>query len=186
MTDTPSKRYREVAHRYLEYARLENSEVVPDPATPDEISAAEVALGCRFPDSYRWFQLELGRVENDLLDICSVKRGESDTKNIVEANIDARGDSYAPLPTHLIAFSDSSYDLYCFDTSAAKRGECPVVWWDREHDGTQRPQRVSASFLDWLEAEVRERAAEAKSAHIKGVTNIIAAFAREVFRNRVK
>lgn len=95
----------------------------------------------------------------------------------------------ARLPPHLIAFSDSGSDSYCFDSSASQGGECPVVWWDHQGDETQRPQRAGTSFLDWLSAEVRERAAETKWSSLRGLTSRLRAarsFARDVMKARAK
>ena len=181
-----TQRYREVARLLREHARSDHWEAVAEPATAEEVSAAERALGCRFPDSYRWFQLEFGDFANGPLDIYGVRPPEPPAMNIVGINLDARRDGDPRLPPHLIAFSDSSSDCYCFDTSASEGGECPVVWWDHEGDETQRPQRAGTSFLDWLAAEVRERAAEAKWWYLRSLMSNIRGFARDVMRARAK
>jgi hypothetical protein len=187
VTDTPTKRYRQVARQFFEYARSQNSKVVPQPASAEDLQAAEAALACRFPDSYRWFQLEFGELEHGPLDVYGVRRGASAAISIVAINLEERREGYPPLPLHLIAFSDSGGgDLCCFDTSLLENGECPVVWWDHEDDETQTPEPAAASFLDWLETEVRESATEAKSARFSWMTNVVGAFARDVFRNRPK
>jgi hypothetical protein len=182
-----SRRYREVARRFRELARSEDCEAIPEPSTAEEISAAERALGCRVPDSYRWFELEFGDFGNCPLDICSVRGSEPP---IVRINLEARREGCPRLPAHLIAFSDSGGgDLCCFDTSALERGECPIVWWDHEGDEAQRPERADPSFLDWLDAEVRESAAEAKWSYLRRLASTlrtIRSFAREVLRNRAK
>jgi hypothetical protein len=182
-----SARYSEVSRRFGELAGLEDCEAIPEPATAEEVSAAERALGCRFPDSYRWFQLEFGDFARGPLDIYSVR---GDGLPIVSINLDARRDGYPRLPAHLIAFSDSgSGDLCCFDTSAMADGECPVVWWDHAGDEAQSPERAASSFLDWLAAEVRERAAEERWSYLRRLAfrlRGVLSFAREVLRARGK
>jgi hypothetical protein len=185
--EPPSQRYREVSSRFRELARSEDCEANPEPATVEEVSAAERALGCRFPDSYRWFQLEFGDFAHGPLDIYSV-RGAGPP--IVDINLDARRAGYPRLPPHLIAFSDSGGgDFCCFDASAMAGGECPVVWWDHAGDEAQSPERAAPCFLDWLAAEVRQRAAEEKWSYLRRLAfrlRDILSFARDVLRARGK
>lgn len=187
--ERPSQRYREVARLLREHACSEVHEAVPEPATAEEVSASELALGCRFPDSYRWFQLEFGDFRHGPLDIYSVRRVEA-AMNIVSINLDARHEGFPRLPAHLIAFSDNGGgDLYCFDTSVLESGECPVVWWDHAGNEAQQPQRVGPSFLDWLAAEVRERASEERWSNLRRLASRLRAalsFARDVLRTRAK
>ncbi|HEY6363903.1 MAG TPA: SMI1/KNR4 family protein [Candidatus Binatia bacterium] len=186
----PSQRYRELARLLREHARSESHKAVPEPATAEEVSAAERALGCRFPDSYRWFQLEFGDFPHAPLDIYGVRMAEPAAMNIVGINLDARRDGFPRLPAHLIAFSDNGGgDFYCFDTSALEDGECPVVWWDHAGNETQQPQRVGPSFLDLLVAEVRERAAEERWSNLRRFVSrlrVALRFARDVLRARAK
>jgi hypothetical protein len=153
--------YDEVARRFREWGRSNGQTVVPQPATADELAAAESALGCQFPASYHWFQLEFGAFIHGPLDIYSVKAEGTAAPPIVTINLDEREAGYPPLPPYLIAFSDSGSDLYCFDTRAPNEGEYTVVWWDHEGDETQPLQLAALSFLDWLAAELQERAVEA-------------------------
>jgi len=176
-----------VSRRFRELAGSADCEAILEPATVEEVSAAERALGCRFPDGYRWFQLEFGDFAHGPLDIYSVR---GDGLPIVSINLDARRDGYPRLPAHLIAFSDSgSGDLCCFDTSAMAEGECPVVWWDHAGGEAQSPERAASSFLDWLAAEVRERAAEERWSYLRRLVlrlRGVLSFAREVLRARGK
>jgi SUKH superfamily protein len=176
----PTPRYREVARLFRE-----DADVVALPATAEELAAAEQALRCRFPDSYRWFQLEFGDVKNGPLDIYSVRTPEPSERNIVGLNFDSRQETFPRLPDHLITFSDNGGgDLICFDASALRDGECPVVWWDHELDESQRPAPAAASFADWLEAELRERAAEPKGSLLQVLPRIYLEWIRHWLRNR--
>jgi hypothetical protein len=153
----PTDRYRVIARMFRDAA---GPELTTDPATPEELTAAQADLACRFPDSYTWFQLEFGRVGRHALEIYSV-RPEPAALNIVGINLEERRDGRPALPAHLIAFSDNGGgDLCCFDTAHLEAGECAVVWWDHEAGDDQQPEPAAPGFLDWIEAEVRERAAE--------------------------
>jgi hypothetical protein len=65
----------------------------------------------------------------------------------------------------------------------------PVVWWDHEGNEAQPPERAGPSFLDWLAAEVRERAAEAKWSYLRWLASSLRAarsLARDALRARAK
>ena len=182
--EKPTQRYQDVARLFREHARLQDPETIFEPATSEELSAAEEALGCRFPASYGWFQREFGYFPNGPLDIYSVRGAEPPSVNIVGINVEVR-DGYLPLPPHLILFSDSGgSDFYCFDTSALERGECPIVWWDHEGSEVRPPELVAPSFLDWIEAELRERAAEAKESLLDSVGYVHLDWIRNWLKNK--
>jgi len=160
--DTPSGRYQDVSRFFRAYATEEKMQLVPRPATSEEIDRAERELGARFPMSYRWFQLEFGDFEHGPLDIYTVCTSHGPySMNIVGANVEERTEAGLRLPTHLIAFSDSGGgDLLCFDTTRPEGDEYPVVWWDHELDEDQKPEDAATSFRDWIEQELKEMAAE--------------------------
>ena len=159
--DAPSRRYQEVMQHFRSYASAERIELTPLPATMRQIEEAEQALGAVFPNSFRWYQLEFGYLRRSPLEIYGVHDPEPTNLTIVGINIDNRTELYPRLPIHLIAFSDSGGgDLLCFDTSRREGNECPVVWWDHENDEEQEPEEAAPSFLDWMESELRELAAE--------------------------
>ena len=159
---TPSRRYQDVARFFRAYATEEKRQLVSRPATTEEIDRAERELGPRLPMSYRWFQLEFGDFEHGPLDIYTVRTSHGPySTNIVGANVKERTEAGPRLPTHLIAFSDSGGgDLLCFDTARPEGDEYPVVWWDHELDEDQEPEEAAPSFLDWIEQELKEMAAE--------------------------
>ncbi len=180
-------RDEDIAHLFRAHARLRGADVVPRPATPEELAAAEEALGCRLPASYRSFQLEFGNAANSPVDIYSVQTAEPSELNIVRINLDERHDTYPRLPAHLIAFSDSGGgDLLCFDTSVVHEGENPVVWWDHEGDESQHPEPAALSFLDWLEQELHEMAAAPTGSHLGVLPRIYLGWIRTWFKNRGK
>jgi hypothetical protein len=178
LVSQPNARYVEVARRFREFPTAGIRTV--DPASEEELAAAEDALGCRFPESYRRFQLEFGRVRNGPLDIYTVRPADPTSTNIVAVNLVERRSLHRPLLSHLVAFSDSGGgDRLCFDASACEAGECRIVWWDHEADPGEPPQTAAASFLDWMEAELRERAAEEKGSLLDGLGHAYAAWVRD-------
>src|SRR5262245_1189436 len=177
----PSDRYREVARLFREAAG--DAPLTVTPATLDEVTAAQQALGCQFPDSYVWFQLEFGHVPNGALDVYTVKTVEPPHRGLITINLDERRDARPRLPSHLIAFSDSGGgDFCCFDTSALRDGECPIVWWDHESDEDQDPELAAPSFLDWIDSELRERAAEEKGSLLDSLGHVHRTWMREWFK----
>jgi len=160
--DTPSRRYQDVARLFRTYGAEERMQLVPRPATIEEIDRAERELGARFPMSYRWFQLEFGDFERGPLDIYTVHTPhEPYSKHIIDANLQERTEAGPRLPAHHIAFSDNGGgDLLCFDTTRSEGVECPVVWWNHELDDDQEAEDAAPSFLDWIEQELKEMAAE--------------------------
>jgi hypothetical protein len=191
----PSTRYRAVAREFLALAESQGRPVLPQPATSADVAKAEQALGCRFPLSYQWFQCEFGDFLNGPLDIYSVKPIESPGRNIVSINLEERTAGDPPLPSSLIAFSDSGGgDFLCFDTSAISgsnpagflAGECPVVWWDLEGDISQTPERAGNTFLDWHEAELWERAAAAPGSRFDALGHVYRTWLRQWFGRQAK
>jgi hypothetical protein len=180
-----TKRYAEVAGLFRQSAEAEGGSLVLTPATAEDLAEAEKTLGCRFPESYRWFQLEFGQVTTGPIDIYGVRAVEPPTLNIVGINLDERRNAQPALPAHLIAFSDSGAgDLLCFDTSALEDDECPIVWWDHEADVDQEPEIAGPSFLDWLETELRERAAEEKGSLLDSLAQVHATWLREWLKKK--
>jgi hypothetical protein len=148
------------------------------------VAAAQDALACRFPDSYVWFQLEFGSSDGPV-EIYSVRPPEPPSINIVGVNVAERRDARPALPAHLVAFTDDGGgDFCCFDTSAMRDGECPVVWWYHDAGDDQEPELAGATFLDWLESELRERAEEDRGSPLDALPDVYAGWMREWFRKK--
>ena len=179
--------YQDIAHLFRAHARSQGADIVPRPATHEELAAAEEALGCRFPASYRSFQLEFGNAAHSPVDIYSVRTPEPTELNIVGINLEERHHAFPPLPVHLIAFADSGGgDLLCFDTSVLHDGEARVVWWDHEGEETQYPEPAASSFLDWLERELHESAAAQRGSYLSVLPRIYLGWIRTWLKNRPK
>jgi SMI1-KNR4 cell-wall len=180
-------RYEDIAHLFRARVRSWGADVVPRPATHEELAAAEGALGCRFPASYRSFQLEFGNAEHSPVDIYSVRTPEPSELNIVGINLVERHDAYPRLPAYLIAFTDSGGgDLLCFDTSVLNDGEARVVWWDHEGDEAQRPELAASSLLDWLERELHEMPAKSRGSHLAVLPQLYLGWIRTWLKNRAR
>jgi hypothetical protein len=178
----PTDRYRAVASLFREAGR---SEMTTDRATIEELTAAQADLGCRFPDSYTWFQLEFGQVERHALEIYSVRRLDPPARNIVGINLEERREGRPALPPHLIAFTDSGGgDFCCFDTTRFEDGECAIVWWDHEAGDDQQPEAAAPSFLDWIETELRERASEEPGSLLDSLGPLYQSWMREWMKRK--
>jgi hypothetical protein len=62
--------------------------------------------------------------------------------------------------------------MLCFDTTRPEDGEYPVVWWNHEMDEDQEPEDAASSFLDWIEQELKEMAAEERPSVLDVLPNI--------------
>jgi cell wall assembly regulator SMI1 len=161
--EKPTPRYDEIARLFREHLRRRGKDAASVPATLAEVAAAERALDCRFPESYRRFQLDFGQTQDGLSAYIYGVRTEAANLNIAAINVDARLNLYPRLPPYLIAFSDDGGgDYYCFDIPHLSEGECRVVFWDHEQDEAQQPEVVAVSFAHWLEGLLAD-AAEAEN-----------------------
>ena len=157
------------------------ADVVPRPATPEQIETAERALGSALPEGFRQFQLEFGDCQHSPIDIYSVLPAEPPALNLVSINLEARTEMGPRLPPYLIAFSDDGGGNYfCFDTRAVSKGEAPVVVWDHELDEDQTPEPIAPSFVEWLRCELEERQTEEEEFRQEWQANAINAFARDL------
>ena len=140
----PSERYIAVAQLFWQkafsggaadpFSQTEQVKVV-DPATPEEIQAAEQELGRPLPESYKWFQQEFGNFQHASPDIYTVRALPEPLCNIVDITRSEQTEAFPKMPVHLVAFSDDGGgDSYCFDTSRFTANECPIVFWDHEDD----------------------------------------------------
>ena len=160
----PSEHYTVVAQAFWQKAFFDSvndpfsqSETVKavDPATEEEIRAAEQELGRRLPDSYKWFQQEFGNFQNAVPDIYTVRALPKPMRNMVGIARSEQTECFPNMPLHLIAFSDNGGgDSYCFDISHYVGNECSIVLWNHENDEQQTPRIVAPTFLDWLEDEL--------------------------------
>lgn len=122
----------------------QDPEGLEGPASPDQVSAAEAALGVKLPASFRAFLLmhNGGGVHDTSLYGVAAEDGF----DLVRLNLRSREDE---VPEHLVAFAATiSGDVFCFDTSRGEGGESPVLVVDADQ-GKLIP--VADDFLEWLE-----------------------------------
>lgn len=122
----------------------QDPEGLEGPATPDQIAAAEAALGVRLPPSFRAFL----RVHNGggVYDTSLYGVAAEDGFDLVRLNLRAREDE---VPDHLVAFAATiSGEVFCFDTSRGEDGEAPVMVIDAEEG---KLIAVADHFLSFLQ-----------------------------------
>jgi cell wall assembly regulator SMI1 len=130
-----------------------NEKEVGRGATDGEIASAESSLGVRFPESYKAFLATFGwaRIHHDAL--YGVGPDVPSEYGLVTNVLSERNEAQPLIPHPLVAImNDGAGNNYCLDTAKLRDGECPVVFWDHEHeDGQgQLPERVAPSFDKWL------------------------------------
>ena len=122
-------------------------------ATDREIDDAERSVGVRFPKSYKAFLSRFGwaRICGDPL--FGVGTSVPSEYELTETTRCERHEAHPHIPHHLVPImNDGAGNNFCLDTSRLQDDECPVVFWDHEHeDGPdQTPEDVSPSFDRWL------------------------------------
>lgn len=122
-------------------------------ASDQEIADAERAIGVRFPQSYKAFLLRFGWAEFYCDTLYGLGADVPLGFTLVRNALCERHEAHPHIPLHLIPImNDGAGNNYCLDTSRLHDDECPVVFWDHEHeDGPdQSPEQVSPSFDRWL------------------------------------
>lgn len=137
----------------------QDPEGLEGPATPDQVSAAEAALGVKLPVSFRAFLLTNNG--GGVYDTSIYGVAADDGFDLVKLNLRAREDE---VPDHLVAFAATiSGDVFCFDTSRPDAdADCPVVVIDAD-EGKLVP--VALDFVEWLDKLPR---LEAELANTRG------------------
>lgn len=134
------------------------------PPTPEQIRAAEAALGLRFPPSFLSFLQLAGAYALPFWETYWVGDESLADREIVAANRAEREDSEVPLPPYLVAFHNNGCgDHYCFDTTRPDlAGEYPIVFWD--HESTAEANMadlvvMAPTFAHWLMDQVESSTA---------------------------
>jgi len=124
-----------------------------------EIAKAQQQLGVVFPNSYASFLQHIGWaniMHNYLYGIGKAVPTHLDLVKITAEERELAGPS---LPQRLVPImNDGAGNHYCLDTEKVTAGECPVVFWDHEHElgERQRPEVVATDFASWLLREIKE------------------------------
>ena len=122
-------------------------------ASDQEIVDVERAIGVQLPNSYKAFLATFGWARIDHDPLYGVGPDVPRPYALVRHVISERTDCEPAIPKHLVPFmNDGAGNHYCLETSYMRDGECPVVFWDHEHeDGSdQSPLQLSSSFDHWI------------------------------------
>ena len=112
-----------------------------------------VSLGVRFSKSYKAFLSRFGWAEIHCDTLYGLGRDTPPPYELLKNTFSERYAAQPLIPHYLVpVMNDGAGNNYCLDTSRFDGDECPVVFWDHEHeDGLdQAPEQVSQSFDQWL------------------------------------
>jgi len=141
------------------------------------ISAGEVALGLKFPETYKYFLKKCGCGGFDGVEVYGIIKDESFAKknmpvvgvpNIVWSTLQWHRDFNHPLYLPII-YNVGEGTLYCLDTSQMNdEGECPVVAWPiGGYEETPVLEIVAEDFgkffLDLIEREIEYKKSQEES-----------------------
>jgi hypothetical protein len=130
------------------------------PAAPVEINRAEAQLGIEFPESYRHFMLNFGKVtSSELLDLIVATKSKLLEVNSILAAEECvleteafRGDC---LSNRMVIFAADSFDcFFCFKFARAPRSRADdaSIWYFQPWGPKAR--EIAPSFDAWLESYV--------------------------------
>ena len=108
------------------------------PVPEAAIDAAEEALGCTFPPSYRTFLLTFGGVTlpphlGIVHDFVGVSGGESEHADVVQRTLRARAEKRLGGGLVVVGIGANPREWFCLDvTRPDPQGECPVVMFDAQ------------------------------------------------------
>jgi hypothetical protein len=113
----------------------ENPVRIAGPAAESDIDAAEQALDCQFPPSYRQFLRTWGGIAlpthlGIVHDFIGVKPGDSDA-DVVQRTLRARAERKLPEHLVVVGMGAQSQEWFCLDASRPlPNGEYPVLLFD--------------------------------------------------------
>ena len=121
-------------------------------ASDRQIAAAQKRLGVAFPPSYQQFLRQFNGGEFRFARMFRISRGGAGFFDLEEEMAALSRHFPAFRNGELLAFGDDySGGHYCFDfTKANRRGECPVVFWDRLMAVDTGPKPQAGSFREFL------------------------------------
>jgi hypothetical protein len=123
---------------------------IAGPASEAQVAAAEEALGCEFPPSYRRFLRRFGglRLPTDLAvvhDFLGVGHGEG----VVEHTLGARSDNRLPGSLIVVGIGSDHREWFCLDGGRAREdGEAPIYLFDARDNALD--QQFYADFDQML------------------------------------
>jgi hypothetical protein len=109
---------------------------IAGPASETQVAAAEEALGCTFPPSYRTFLRRFGaiRIPTDVAvvhDFLGLGGGDG-VKSVVDHTLGARAENRLPQNLVVVGMGAEYREWFCLDLDRAQEedGECPIFLFD--------------------------------------------------------
>ena len=107
---------------------------IAGPASEAQVAAAEEALGCAFPPSYRTFLRRFGalRLPTDLSVVHDfIGLGTTEIKSVVEQTLTGRAENRLPACLIVVGMGADYREWFCLDIDRSNDdGECPIVLFD--------------------------------------------------------
>lgn len=124
------------------------------PVHPDKVHEAEIALGVKFPRSYKQF-LERYGCGVFGREIYGITPSNSGIPSAIWYTLKIRKEGY--IPDWMVIVSDEDEYIFCLDTSVFdENGECRVVSWVPGLPFEKQPREISFdSFVDFLYESVQ-------------------------------
>jgi antitoxin YobK len=110
---------------------------IAGPASEAQVAAAEEALGCAFPPSYRRFLRKYGAISlptdmsvvHDFLGLGTA--GASVAKTVVDQTLSGRSENRLPAGLIVVGMGSGYREWFCLDLDRADDdGECPIILFD--------------------------------------------------------
>jgi hypothetical protein len=122
-------------------------------ATENQIATAQKNLAVTFPPSYAQFLRHFNGGEFRFARVYRITPSGAGFFDLAEEMAAASEHFPAFRDRQLLLFGDDySGNYFCFDLKQANRkGECPVVFWDRLMAPRQGPEHHTANFQDFVE-----------------------------------
>lgn len=151
----------------LERLRADRSNLINQGAPETAIRELEERLGVEFPESYVEFLKEFDGGEFAFARMhCITENGAGWFDFIEQARAFFQ---QAPLLglRSLLPFARSyGSNVYCFDMSRMKDGECPVLEYDSDCGDEQELRCLAGSLKEWIETTLAEMAQEDNSVEV--------------------
>jgi SMI1/KNR4 family protein SUKH-1 len=149
-------RFNDLASRL----RALSSDSLCGTASSRSIEELQADLGVTLPDDYiaflaafaaADFPFDIFGVEPD------VRTGTcGSTQSVLDITMWERHLTTPPMPHHLVPIQpDGLGNHWCLDTSRLTAGICPVVFWNHDGGPEQIPEHAHDTFLDFLEAVIK-------------------------------
>lgn len=127
----------------------------------EEIKEAELRIGYKLPESYRYFLKTIGSGDFQATEFYGLVPNHIDLQEIPNAlwftnNMQEKLD----LPKMLFAFESFDGDaVACLMLSRMKNRECPVIFWDHNESHVQqlkKPYVLAETFGDYFFKKIKE------------------------------